>query len=106
MAVASPFQVGIGGQYDLPDLPGPKALHEGLNLQLVRADAVHGGDDAVQHVVEPLVGVGTLQCHGVQRLLNDANGGSVARGVAADGAGVNLGYVVAVGAEDYLLLDR
>ena len=86
---------GAEGQDNLLDAAGLDTLLEAVHLDVTGADAVHGRNQAAQDVVEPLVLVGVLDAHHVLDILDDADGGGVARGVAADGTDLGLADVVA-----------
>ena len=81
-----------------------QAREQLVDLEILRADAVHRRDHAVQHVVQPVEAARALDRQDVQRLLDDADRRAVARSVAADAAGVDLRDVLADGAEDCPLL--
>ena len=71
------------------------ALLQAIDLDVTGADAVHGRNEAAQHVVQAMVLVGVLDAHHVLDVLDDADGRGVTRGVAADGAHLGLADVVA-----------
>ena len=77
MAVASPSVSGVGGHDDLLHAPGGHPLHQGFDMQVVGPHVVHGGDDPVEHVVEPLVLPGALHGHHVLGVGHHADGGGV-----------------------------
>ena len=86
---------GTEGQDDLLDAAGLDTLLEAVHLDVTGADAVHGRNQSSQDVVEPLVLMGVLDAHHVLDILDDADGGGVARRVAADGTYLCLADVVA-----------
>ena len=65
-------------------------------MQVVGSHVVHGGDDSVEHVVEPLVLPGALHGYYVLGVGHHADGGGVPPGTGADGAGtLALGQILA-----------
>ena len=90
------FDVGVGGQAaedvevgrvalhrraqrqdDLLDAAGLDALLQAVDLDVGRPDAVHGRDEATQHMVQPMVLVGVLDAHHVLDVLDHADGAGV-----------------------------
>ena len=90
------------GQDDLLHPTLLDAFLEAIDLDVAGADAVHGRDEAAQHVVQAMVLVGILDAHHVLDILDDADGARVTRRVAADGAHLGLADVVAHLAIAYL----
>ena len=78
------------------------ALLQAIDLDVTGADAVHGRNEAAQHVVQAMVLVGVLDAHHVLDVLDDADGARVTRRVAADGTHLGLADVVAHLAIAYL----
>ena len=69
------------------------------DAKLFRAYAADGGEGSVQDVIEAGEGAGFLDGGDVGGLFDDAEGGVGAMGAGAEGAGVDVGNVVAEGAE-------
>ena len=93
---------GVGGDDDLGDLLLPHPLHQLADAELVRADAVKGGDDAVQHMVAALKPDRALNRHEIPWRLHHAQDMPVAARACADRAQLLLRVVEAPGAEAYL----
>ena len=79
--------VGTGARHQLPD------------VDIIRADAFHGRQGAVQHMVQPVVFMGALDCRHIPRIPDDADLSVVAGRIGADGTGVPGGIVAADTAE-------
>lgn len=78
------------------------ALLQAIDLDVARADAVHGRNEAAQHVVQAMMLMGILDTHHVLDVLHHTDGARVTRRVAADGAHLGLADVVAHLAIAYL----
>lgn len=91
------FGGGGGGEDDLVGLGG--AGVEGGETEVLGAYAVDRGEGAVEDVVDAGVGAGFFDGGYVGGLLEDAEEALVADGVGAVDAGVDVGDVVAEGAE-------
>ena len=90
--------VRVGGHDDLLNAPGGHPLHQGADVQVVRADVVHGGEHPVKNVVQPVVLPAALHGDHVFGIGDHADGGAVPFGAGADGAGAaSLGEVLADG---------
>ncbi len=90
------FDSRIGGQDDFLDVRVlAQAGQQLLEPDLVGPDAVHGGNRAVQHMVQPLVLVDALDGRNVARVFNHADHVPVAGRRRADFAGVGIGEVAA-----------
>lgn len=89
------FDGGAEGEYHFADVPLFDAVHEGLDVEVGGSDAVHGGDDAAEDVVEPVVLGGGFDGEDVLDVFDHADGGGVAFGVGAYLAEVAVGDVVA-----------
>ena len=72
------LQVGIRCENDLPDGLFVHSGKKRLNLEIVRADPVHGGDSAVKDMIHAAIAVGALQCEYVESLFDDTYCGLVA----------------------------
>src|SRR6266511_3439385 len=97
------LEVRVGGQDDLGDLPAGQPLHQLLDPQLVRPDALDGRDRPAQHVVPAAELPGALDRHHVLGLLDHADRGEVAARVPADPALRLLGHVADLAELDLLL---
>ena len=73
----------------------PEPLHQGFDGQISRADAVDGGDDAAENMVDPVVLAGCLYAHHIPHALHNADGVVVSLGVAADAADLGISYHIA-----------
>ena len=98
------LEVRVRGEDHLGDVVTIDAVQELLHAQIVGADAVERADRAAQHVVAALDHAGLLDGGGVLRLLDHAERGDVAAGVATDPAEVAIGDVAALPAEGDALL--
>ena len=78
------------------------ALLEAVDLDVGRADTVHGRNQSAQHMIQAIVLMGVLDAHHVLDVLDNADGARVARRIAADGAHLGLADVVAHAAVAYL----
>lgn len=99
------FKVGIGGQDDFLYGTVMQTVGKLPDSDVTGANAFGRGDGTVEYVIEASVDAGMLYCQDVLGLLNDADRAAVALLAAAELAGVDVSYVVADGAERYLLLD-
>jgi len=99
------LEVGVGGDDDLGHCAVGKPHHELAYSQVVRPDALDRADRAAEHVIAAAELAGLLDREDVLRLLDHAQHGLVAPGVAADPALVSLGDVEADPAEPHLVLD-
>ena len=86
---------GAERQDDLGDVAGRHALHQALDLQILRPDAVHGGDDAAQDMIDAVVLLRRLDGQHILDALHDAHRGVVALRRGADAAHVAVADVVA-----------
>ena len=93
---------GAQGQDDLFDSTSLDTLFQAIDLDVGGADAVHGRNEATQHMVQPVVLVGVLDAHHVLDVLDNTDGACVTRRVAADGAHLGLADVVTHLAVAYL----
>lgn len=93
------FKIGIGGQDNLFDRVVLESGKQFPGTDIVGADALGGGDSAVEDVVKSFIDAGMFQRQDVLRLLHNADLGDIALGIAADRAGVGLGDVTARRAE-------
>jgi hypothetical protein len=93
------FEGGAGGEDDFVDFAALDAGEEVGGAELVGADAVERRECAVEDVVDALVAAGALDGGDAGGLLDDADEALVADGAGAVGAGVDVGDVVADGAE-------
>ncbi|MNT49114.1 hypothetical protein D3C72_1859430 [compost metagenome] len=81
-----------------------KPPHELLDLELLRADAVHGRDEPLQDVIAAPVLLGALHGHQVLGLRDDADGARIAGRIRAKLARIHGAQVRALAAELDLLL--
>ena len=93
------FEGGAGGEDDFVDFAVLDAGEEVGGAELVGADAVERGECAVEDVVDALVAAGALNGGDAGGLLDDADEALVADGGGTVGAGIDIGDVVADGAE-------
>src|SRR5206468_4458128 len=75
--------------------------HQTRYLELLRPDAVDGGDDATEHVVEAVVEAGALDGHHVERLLDHGDGVPVAIPIITDITDFGLSEVEALATRTY-----
>src|SRR5690606_40051236 len=68
---------------------------QGMNVQLIRANAVNGGDDAAQHMVYAVVLLGVLNGHYIAYVLHYAYHGLVAGVGGANAAYLFVRYIMA-----------
>src|SRR5690606_1071628 len=87
---------GVGGQDDLAHLMGMHALHQTIDANLGRADAIDGRQMPHQHEIETAVAAGLLQRHHIRRRLDDAYGLPIATRIGANAADIQLGQGMAV----------
>ena len=93
---------GAQGQDDLLDATRLDALFQAIDLDVTGANAIHGRDEAAQHMVKSVVLMGILDNHHVLDILDNADGARVTRRVTADGAHLGLADVVTHLAVAYL----
>ena len=67
------FDRGVGGHDHFLDLALPDALHQALDLELLRPDAAQRRERAVQHVIAAVELARGLDAHDVVRLLHHAD---------------------------------
>ena len=101
--MASPSTVGAGGEDQLFGFG--QTWPEVAQAKLLGADAVDRRERAVEYVIDAGVGAGLLDGVDIGGLFDDADQMRVARGAGAVGAGVDVGDVVADGAEVQMLLE-
>ena len=65
---------------------------------------VHGGDDAVEHMVKAVVLPGALNSHHIPGIRYHADGGSIPLGRGADAAKTACGKILANGAAGHIFL--
>ena len=98
------FKRGAGGEDGFVDLAALGACGEGTGAQVFRADAVQRRQRAVQHVIDAVV-VRAFDDGDAGRLFDDANLALIARRARAIDARIDIGDVVADGAEAQLCLE-
>ena len=99
------FDCGIGGENDLVDVSGIDAGDQIRDAQLLRTDAVQRRDRSVEDVEDSVEVLGLLDGGDVGRLFDYADQPLVARRAGAVDARVDVGDVVADGAEAQIGLD-
>ena len=87
--------VRVGGKNDLLGVLIRDALHQLANADIVRPDVPHGRQRAVQHMVQALVFLGSLERDHVARLRDHADGLLVACLIRADRAGLAVRQILA-----------
>src|SRR5262249_40928779 len=105
--VRSRFTLGVrisGKDYLFYFFPS-QSLQQILDSELIGADPANWGERAVQHVIQPPVFAGLFYRHLVVRLFHDQDNAPVALRVRAEAARVNIGDVIADGAEDDFIFD-
>jgi len=93
------FEGGAGGEDDFVDFAALDSGEEVGGAELVGAYSVERRERAVEDVVDAHVSAGALDAGNAGGLLNDADEALVADGAGAVGAGIDVGDVVADGAE-------
>ena len=97
------FHRGVEGQDDLAHASRRHAPDERFQLEVGRPDAVHGRDDAAQHVVEAAILARVLDGEHAAYVFHHADGRGVAQRVGTDVAHVRVGDVVAHAAVFHLV---
>lgn len=93
-----PLDSGVGGHDDLLHLLVRHPHEELLDPDLIRADAVHGGDGPVEHMIHPMIFPGAFKGHHVPRILHHADNRPIPIPRPADGAELLVGQIAADGA--------
>ncbi len=78
------FDAGADGEDDFGDVGFAGAADQGLNAELVGADAVHGGDDAAEHMVAAAIFAGFFQGNYITGIGNNAESMGVTGAIAAN----------------------
>ena len=86
------------GQNHLLDFPLRDTVAQEVDFEVGGRDALHGRNDAAQHMVQTFVLVGVLDGEHVGDLLHNADRRTVALAVGADGAHLLVGEIVATAA--------
>ena len=81
-----PFQRRVHREDNLFDPTPFHTLDQLGDFQIVGADAIHGADDPMQHVIQTLVGVRLLERDQRERVLDHAEHGRVAAGMGTNSA--------------------
>ena len=103
--MASPSTVGLVARMTSSISPPGDASHQICDAQLFGSDAVQGRDRAVEHVVDAVEMARLFDGGDVGGLLDHADELLIAGGTAAVHAGIDVGNVVADGAQTQLGLD-
>ena len=65
-----------------------------VNLQVTRADTIHGRDDTTQYMIKAVIRLRILHSHDILHILHHANDGFIAVGVGADRTHIGVTDVV------------
>jgi hypothetical protein len=82
------LEVGVSGQDDLLHHACPHPFHELFQLEVFRADAVHGRKHPMEHMIQSPVAAGTFQRQNIEWLLHHADDAVIPFLAGTDDAGV------------------
>src|SRR5207249_8651683 len=95
---------GIGGADNLPHIPLGHTFLERIDLQLLRANTVKGGEGSHQDVIQSFVGCSTLDEEHITRIFHDTDETPVARRISANGTRIYFSNATTLRTKDDLFL--